>query len=141
MPRRSSHARRSDCPLSVSLEIFGDRWTLLIVRDLMFNGATTFGELLEGEEKIASNVLTDRLNRLEQHKIVSRQPDANDARRYIYRLTAKGIDLAPVLVEMIVWAAHHEKTAAPADRLAYMEDSRVECLLEIRDRWLASQEP
>lgn len=135
MPRRTTRSRRSDCPLSVSLEIFGDRWTLLIVRDLMFKGATSFGELLEGGEKIATNVLTDRLNKLEQHGIVWRQPDANDARRYIYRLTEKGIDLAPVLVDMIVWAACYEETAAPADSVTYMKDRREACLAEVRERW------
>lgn len=140
MPRRAARSQRSDCPLNVSLEIFGDRWTLLIVRDLMFKGATTFGEFLEAGEGIASNVLTDRLNRLEQHDIVSRQPDSNDARRFIYRLTRKGIDLAPVLVDMIVWAARYEKTAAPEDAVARMEDQRAECLVEIRDRWRDAQQ-
>lgn len=135
MPSRPARSQRSNCPLNISLELFGDRWTLLIVRDLMFKGATTFGELMDGGEGIASNVLANRLNRLEEHKIVSRQPDPTDARRFIYRLTCKGIDLAPVLVDMIVWAARYEETAAPLDRVAFMEDRRAECLVEIRDLW------
>src|SRR5258706_4871009 len=108
MPHDTDIKRRSDCPLNVSLEIFGDRWTLLIVRDLMLKGRTRFGELLEGGEGIASNILTDRLVRLEAHGLVQRRRDPADARRLTYRLPQRGINLAPVLFESIAWAATHQ---------------------------------
>ena len=127
--------RRSDCPISVSLEIFGDRWTLLIVRDLMLKGRTTFGEFLDGGEGIASNVLADRLSRLEAHGVVERRPHDQDGRRRTYRLTEKGIELAPVLLEIILWAARHEATAAPASELAVMTGQRALYLADIRARW------
>src|SRR5258708_23522984 len=113
MRRNTDIKRRSDCPLNVSLEVFGDRWTLLIVRDLMLKGRSRFGELLEGGEGIASNILTDRLGRLETHGLAERRRDPADARRWVYRLTERGIDLAPALFDIILWAALHEPTAAP----------------------------
>jgi DNA-binding HxlR family transcriptional regulator len=126
---------RSLCPLNVSLEIFGDRWTLLIVRDLMLKGRHTFREFLDGGEKIASNVLADRLSRLEGHDIVERQPNTQDGRSHMYGLTEKGIQLAPVLLEMILWAARHEETAAPPSEVRRMSKQREAYLSEIRERW------
>jgi DNA-binding HxlR family transcriptional regulator len=124
--------------LNVSLEIFGDRWTLLIVRDIMLKGRRSFRELLDGGEGIASNILTDRLARLEAHAILERRRDPADARRLVYRLTRRGIDLAPVLFEMILWAAQHEATAAPPEEVEAMERDRDGYLSAIRARWLAS---
>ncbi len=126
---------RSLCPLNISLEIFGDRWTLLIVRDLMLKGRHTFRELLEGGENIASNVLSDRLARLEDRGIIDHHPNLQDGRSVIYRLTEKGIRLAPVLLEMILWAAQHEKTASPPSETRRMAKHREEYLAEIRSRW------
>src|SRR5258707_10869084 len=136
MPYDSDSKRRSDCPLNVSLEIFGDRWTLLIVRDLMLEGRSRFGELLEGGEGIASNILTDRLSRLEAHGLAERRRDPADARRWVYRLTERGIDLAPVLFEMILWAAQHESTAAASEEVAAMEKDRDGYLAAIRQAWV-----
>lgn len=131
--------RRSDCPLNVCLELFGDRWTLLIVRDLMLKGRSRFGELLEGGEGIASNILTDRLVRLEAHSLVERCRDPADARRYCYRLTQRGIDLAPVLFEMILWAAQHEATAAPPEEVEEMSRNRAGYLASIRQAWTTTR--
>src|SRR5258708_33976230 len=138
MPYDSDSKRRSDCPLNVSLEIFGDRWTLLIVRDLMLKGRTRFGELLEGGEGIASNILTDRLSRLEAHGLVQRHRDPADARRLTYRLTQRGIDLAPVLFEMILWAAQHEETAALPEEVEAMQRDRAGYPAAYRQRCAAS---
>jgi DNA-binding HxlR family transcriptional regulator len=108
---RSRH-RRSDCPVHFALEVFGDPWTLLIVRDLMFKNRTTYTEFLRAEEGIATNILADRLVRLEQDGIVAKDPGATGGG---YRLTAKGIDLLPVLLEIIAWSAKHDQRTA-ADR-------------------------
>lgn len=135
---RKPGARRSDCPISISLEIFGDRWTLLVVRDLMFKGRATFREFLEAGEGIATNILADRLAQLEEHGLVERRAHPEDGRRNLYRLTEKGVDLAPLLVDMVLWAARYEDTAAPADEVRRMWDARSEFLAEIRARWAAA---
>src|SRR5687767_15966738 len=88
---------RSGCPISIALEIFGDAWSLLIVRDLMFKGLRTFSEFASSDERIATNILADRLARLESAGIVTKAADPADARRLHYRLTDKGLDLAPAL--------------------------------------------
>lgn len=137
---RKRGARRSGCPISVALEAVGDPWSLLVIRDLMFKGRRTFREFLAGGEGIASNVLSDRLARLEAAGILAKRRDPEDARRLLYRLTEKGIDLAPVLVEMVLWAAHHEDTDAPPATVREMRLNRDRCLAGIRKRWAESAE-
>lgn len=107
-----SRERRSDCPISTALEIFGDRWTLLVVRDLLFKDKRSYGEFLTAEERIATNVLADRLSTLQKHGLVTKTPSPADARRVEYALTPKGRDLAPMLVEMILWSAQHDRGTA-----------------------------
>lgn len=116
--------RRSGCPISIALELLGDAWSLLVVRDLMFKGRRGFNEFLAGGEGIATNILADRLRRLEAGGIVERRPDPDDGRRVLYRLTPKGIDLAPVLVELILWSAAHERTDAPSEVVRRMRTDR-----------------
>src|SRR5579863_5041771 len=100
MPKKQTIVKqRSGCPLNASVEMLGDRWSLLVVRDIMIRGFHTFNEFLHSDEKIASNILTDRLRRLEAHGIIATERDPADGRKLIYSLTAKGIDLAPVLTE------------------------------------------
>ncbi len=117
---RMPDAPRSLCPISLALDIFGDAWTLLIIRDLMFKGLSTFNGFLNAGEGIATNVLTDRLARLEAAGIVDKARDRDDARRFVYRLTAKGADLAPVLVQIVLWSARHTPTDAPAEQVVVM---------------------
>lgn len=135
---RRQKGRRSGCPISVALEVVGDPWSLLVVRDLMFKGHQTFGEFLAAGEGIASNVLSDRLARLEAAGIVTRRRDPEDARRMLYRLTNKGIDLAPMLVELILWTARHEATDAPPATIRRMESDREQFLADVRRRWSES---
>jgi DNA-binding HxlR family transcriptional regulator len=108
--KKPSFARRSGCPLNASIEMLGDRWSLLIIRDMMVRGFRTFKEFLESHEKIATNILANRLRKLESNGIIAVAPDPSDGRKSIYSLTPKGIDLAPVLTEMVLWAAAHENT-------------------------------
>ena len=124
-PSSPKSDRRSGCPISISLEIFGDRWSLLVVRDLMFKGLRTFKEFAAAGEGIATNILTERLERLEAAGIIARDTDPEDARRVLYRLTEKGIALAPVLVEMVVWAARYEDTDAPPATVRAMRRDRA----------------
>lgn len=127
-----SMARRSGCPISIALELFGDAWSLLVVRDLMFKGLRTFGEFLNAGEGISTNILADRLERLEQAGIISKGNDPGDRRRVIYRLTTKGLDLAPVLVDIVLWSARHERTDAPPATLREMRVRRQAFLAGIR---------
>lgn len=135
MRRRRTTHRRSGCPISIGLEVFGDPWTLLVVRDLMFKGLRTFKEFQAGGEGIASNILTDRLERLEAAGIVSRTADPSDRRRVIYGLTPKGADLAGVLIEMVLWSARHERTDAPPAEVREMRDHRERVIAGIRKMW------
>jgi DNA-binding HxlR family transcriptional regulator len=126
--------RRSGCPLNATVEMLGDRWSLLILRDMMLRGYQTFNEFLHSEEKIATNILADRLRRLESYGIISSEQDPADGRKLIYSLTAKGIDLAPVLTEMVLWAARHEETGnQPLVR--QMRTAREQLLADVRKRW------
>lgn len=95
---------RSQCPISMALDIFGDKWSLLVLRDLIFNNKTTYGEFLDTDEKIATNILADRLATLETGGIISRDIHPESKAKVLYKLTTKGIDLIPVLVEIIVWS-------------------------------------
>lgn len=104
--------RKSDCPINFALEIFGDRWTFLIVRDLMFKGKHYYGEFLTSEEKIATNILADRLALLEMNGIISKSSDPSHKQKINYRLTLKGIDLIPILIEVIMWSAKYDKDSA-----------------------------
>src|ERR1700724_3825888 len=106
--------RRSGCPLNASVEMLGDRWSLLILRDMMLRGFRSYNQFLDSYEGIATNILANRLKRLIAHGIVTAQEDPSDGRRLIYVLTPKGLDLAPVLTEMVLWAAKHEETENPA---------------------------
>jgi DNA-binding HxlR family transcriptional regulator len=108
--KKPSPKRRSECPLNVSLEMLGDRWSLLIIRDMMVRGFQTYNEFLQSHEKIATNILADRLRKLEAQGIVTTKQHSSDGRKRIYSLTKKGIDLAPVLTELVLWAAAHENT-------------------------------
>lgn len=132
---RSKPIHRSGCPVSIALETFGDRWSLLIIRDLMVRGYRTFKEFQGSGEGIATNILTDRLRKLESAAIITAEQEETDGRKVNYRLTEKGIDLAPVLLELLIWAAQHEETAAPCALITRMEKTREEVLSEVRRRW------
>ena len=128
-----SHDDKSNCPIAYSLDIFGDRWSLVVLRDLVLWGKSRFAELLESDERIASNILADRLDKLERQGIIVREPDPADGRQKICRVTDKGLSLTPVLLEIAAWGASHDtNTGAPpgfaqafyADRQGYYENHR-----------------
>lgn len=129
---------RSSCPINTALEALGDAWSLLIVRDLMFKGRWAYKEFLDAGEGISSNILADRLQRLETLGVITKANDPDDARRYVYRLTEIGIDLAPLLVEMILWSVRHFETDAPADIIEEMSLHRGRFLNQVRKRWEAN---
>jgi DNA-binding HxlR family transcriptional regulator len=109
---------RSDCPISTALDIFGDKWSLLVMRDMIFKGMNTYGDFLKGAEKIATSVLADRLILLETGGIIARQKHPESKAKILYTLTAKGIDLIPVLFEIIVWSEKHHNVHPQAKQFA-----------------------
>ena len=126
-------SRRSDCPINFALEIFGDKWTLLIVRDLMFKDKAYYGDFLESEEKIATNILADRLSRLEKVGIIRKIKNVKDKRKDAYQLSEKGIDLLPLLLEIIVWSAKYDpRTAAPKHFVAQAKNDREKLIKIIK---------
>lgn len=136
MAKPATHRQpRSGCPISIALELLGDAWSLLIVRDLMFKDRRTYNDFLTGGEGIATNILADRLRGLEDANIIEKRRDPQDGRRFVYRLSAKGIDLAPVLVELVIWSARHEQTDAPAAVVRAMRNDKAAFVAEIRRRW------
>ncbi len=132
--------QRSSCPINMALEILGDRWSLLIVRDLMFTGRRQFGDFLNAEEKISTNILSNRLVTLARDGIIESLPDASDRRRTHYVLTEKGFGLAPMVGKLIVWSAHHHDTAAPPAVVDIITHHQTDWLAAMRELWLKSRD-
>ena len=117
----ASGGPRSYCPIHLSLEIFGDAWTLLVLRDMMFAGKRHFRELLQSDERIASNILADRLARLVEHGVLTKAGDPTHQQKAIYTLTEKGIELLPIVVQIGAWGSRWvpdaKKLDAPARKI------------------------
>jgi DNA-binding HxlR family transcriptional regulator len=128
--------RRSDCPINIMLEMLGDSWSLLIVRDMMFFGATRFNELMNAREKIASNILADRLQKLESAEIIWKRRDPTDARKFIYGLTEKGADLAPILAEVMLWSHQYQDADIPQDVINAIKADRGAFVAHIKAKLL-----
>jgi len=99
--------KRSDCPLSNSLDVFGDKWSLLIIRDLMFFKKCTYNDFLKSEESIATNILASRLKALEENGVIEKLKHPDSKSKILYRLTLKGIDLLPIIMEIYIWSDTH----------------------------------
>lgn len=126
--------RRSDCPISFSLDIFGDRWSLLIIRDIVYFGKKTYGEFLDSDEGIATNILASRLEQLVENGILVKKPYAADKRKDVYALTEKGLDLIPILMEMGNWGAQHDpKTGAPKAWIDLVNADKAHAAAVIRE--------
>jgi len=126
---------RSHCPINFTLEHFGDKWSLLIIRDLMFKEKRHYNEFLESDEKVSTSVLGDRLKMLEELGIISKGEDDVKKSRIKYSLTKKGIDMLPVLIDMIIWGGFHDdKTEAGKVFLAQATKSRDYLISQIREK-------
>ncbi len=138
--KKPAFKRRSGCPLNASVEMLGDRWSLLIIRDMMLLGYRTFKEFLNSHERIASNILADRLLRLENYGIIASARDPSDGRKQIYSLTPKGLGLAPVLTEMVLWAAAYEDTGNQA-LVRLIRKDKDGFLAQVRERFANRSSP
>ena len=118
--------------------MLGDRWSLLILRDMMLRGARTYNALLACPERIATNILASRLRSLVSSGIIEARPDPTDGRKQSYHLTAKGVDLAPVMAELVLWAARHERTGNQA-LVRQLEQDKQRLIADVRQRWAEEQ--
>ena len=124
--------KRSGCAVSMALEAVGDRWSLLILRDLMFTDKRSFGDLYTSEEKIATNILASRLISLEANGLIRKEADKNDSRRNFYFLTEKGVYLLPTVIELMQWMSRFnpEASSCAQNTKAYQKD-RVQLYKEL----------
>lgn len=107
--KKEKNKLRSHCPVNYGLEAFGDRWALLILRDIIFRGKRTYGEFLKSEEGFATNILATRLDHLIAVGILQRDIDDSDGRKDIFSITEKGLDLIPLIFEMVLWSSKYDK--------------------------------
>jgi len=114
--------KRSDCPISCTLDILGDKWSLLIIRDMMFRQKSTYGEFLKSEEKIATNILAARLQNLEENELIEKLEHPESKAKVLYKLTPKAIDLLPIIVEIHLWADKY--FTIPADIKTMINDAK-----------------
>lgn len=114
--------KRSDCPISCTLDILGDKWSLLIIRDMMFRQKSTYGEFLKSEEKIATNILAARLQNLEENELIEKLVHPESKAKVLYKLTPKAIDLLPIIVEIHLWADKY--FTIPADIKTMINDAK-----------------
>ena len=103
-----------NCPIRFALDLFGDKWSLLIIRDILFKEKRYYDEFIESDEKISTNILADRLKQFEEERFLTKEIDPTNKRRFIYRPTQKALDLLPMLTEMILWSATHDPQTAVA---------------------------
>lgn len=132
---------RSHCPINFVLETFGDKWTLLIVRDLMFKGKRHYSEFLASDEGISTNILADRLQRLERDGVIERRTDPDHGSKVIYGLTRKGKDLLPVMLEITAWSGRYDaKSNAPKAFIEALAKDGKKIAVDMRANLDASDE-
>lgn len=119
--KKGKNKLRSHCPVNYGLEVFGDRWTLLILRDIIFRGKRTYGEFLKSEEGFATNILAARLDHLVGEGILQRDTDETDGRKDIFSITEKGLDLIPIIFEMVLWSSKYDKDSEAKRIMALVE--------------------
>lgn len=123
--KAKSKRRQSGCPVAFTLDTFGDKWSVLVVRDMILNGKKYYGEFLESPEHIASNILADRLKRLEEARVITKNPDPENQKKFVYELTQKGVDLLPLVLEAIAWGSKYvPKNSTPKELLRRLKKDR-----------------
>jgi DNA-binding HxlR family transcriptional regulator len=131
--RKTLPALRSHCPISYALDFVGDKWTLIVLRDLCLARKRHFQQFLESDEKIASNILAARLKLFENAGLVTRDTDPDHGRRVVYTPTEKALDLMPVLLELLRWGTkYHAKANAPAHIVKGASENRDKLIAELR---------
>lgn len=130
MKRNKEVVPRSGCPISFSLDFLGDKWTLLILRDMMFSGKSSYGEFLNSGEGIATNILADRLNLLEANGFVTKNVSADNKSKFIYNLTEKGINVLPIVIELMIWGAKFSPAGGNQELLKVLKSDKEKTIKE-----------
>ncbi|MFD2935200.1 winged helix-turn-helix transcriptional regulator [Spirosoma flavum] len=125
---------RSDCPLSFTLDFFGDKWSLLILRDMMLENKSTYGEFLRSDEKIATNILADRLSMLETYGFVIKQVATDKKSKFVYSLTEKGISLVPVIMEIGLWGSTFNPPGLNPQLLNALEQNKEATISSLQEK-------
>ncbi|WP_377511086.1 winged helix-turn-helix transcriptional regulator [Octadecabacter sp. R77987] len=128
------------CPVVFALDVIGDKWSLVILRDMLFRGKRTYGDFLKSHEKISTNILADRLEKLDAAGLIAKVPTRANSPRKAYELTAKGADMLPVILEMIAWSAKYDSypdgtaliAGAPDDLLHRIKTDRDGLMADLR---------
>ncbi|MCU7844238.1 MAG: helix-turn-helix transcriptional regulator [Candidatus Thiodiazotropha sp. (ex Monitilora ramsayi)] len=127
--------RRSDCPISNVLDFVGDKWSLLILRDLVFFNKHSYSEFLNSPEKMATNILSSRLERLENDGLIAKKVDVEDKRKNVYTLTQLGRDMLPIMLEMMIWSSKHDpNTNAPEQLIKRAKNDRENLINDLLGR-------
>lgn len=128
--------KRSNCPISFALDLIGDKWSLLILRDIIFFGKKFYHEFVSSEEGISTNILADRLQKLEEQGFLLKRQDEENKKRFIYSPTAKGLDLLPAIIEVVQWSAKYDpNTGAPPNEIKKIKKDRDGYIKAIRARF------
>lgn len=128
--------RRSFCPISFALDVIGDKWSLLVLRDIIFKDKKYYNDFLDSEEQIATNILAERLKRLKGEGLIKGRKDQENKRKIVYAPTAKALDLIPMILEMIEWSAKHDsETAAPPEFIQMLKKDRKLLARQIRAKF------
>ena len=140
MVTKIEHKQRTGCPIACGLDLVGDHWTLLIIRNLMFLGIHEYKDMLKTEEQISSSILTSRLKKLEQHGLVAAAAHPDSLRRKLYYLTAKGKDLIYFIVELVIWSNRYlqDSVDIPPDKKVLIENDPkrfIQFTLDRLDAW------
>lgn len=130
---------RSDCPISFSLDYLGDKWVLLILRDLIFTDKATYGDFLLSKEKIATNILADRLKLLEANGFITSAASPEKKNKFIYSLTQKGIDLVPAIIELTLWGSKYNPPGNE-ELIKRLEKDKEGTIRQLRERLVKSLE-
>src|SRR5215469_15061212 len=132
MGKAKSDCRQSGCPVAFALDTFGDRWSILVVRDMILVGKKYYGEFLESPEHIASNILAERLKRLEEARVITKKPDPENQKKYVYELTQKGVDLLPLVLDAVIWGSKYvPENSTPKEFLRRLKKDRDAVTQEI----------
>lgn len=130
------YVRRSHCPISFALDIFGDKWSLLILRDIIFKDKIYYQDFANSEEGISTNILAERLDRLKREGLIQSKPDKKNGRKIVYSPSEKALDLIPVILEIIDWSAKYDpKTGAPKEFLKMLKKDRMGLSRDIRSKF------
>lgn len=130
MKKAKEISQRSDCPVSYTLDFLGDKWTLLILRDMIFEGKSSYGEFLLSDEKIATNILADRLNLLEINGFVTKVVSPENKSKFVYNLSEKGITLLPVIIEMNIWGSRVSPAGGNKELLKVLKTDKEKTIKE-----------